>query len=210
MSKRCRFVLWAVVGMHMLMSCSPWTFTIQQHTGWPLQGRIYTRHDLVDVEAANTIMVSHPSSVALRCEQVTEGIFDTEVTVTGPLNDTADVLTLRLRSTPHADTVHDAKAPVEIRITPHVTTVVTPTSTRTVQTPLPSIGTPFRIHVITFGRTMRVSVACHDVGTYAVEVPSSEWISITPGLGTTLRFADPMILPPGYADRWDVTPAAPL
>lgn len=183
-------------------SCSPWFFTMQRDTDWPVFAKIISRHDLVDVDAANAFTATYPSRVALRCEEVTDGIFDTEVRTDAPVHDTSTILVLQLRSTPYADTVRLARCPVEIRISSQHTTVITPDTTSVVAAPLPRTGAPFRIQIVTFGRAMRVSVACHDVGIYSVTDAQSEWVTVVPGIDQTIHVIDPVLLPVGYVDRW--------
>lgn len=182
-------------------SCSPWFFTLQRDTDWPLSAKIISRHDLVEVDAGNAVTVRYPSRIAMRCQDITDGIFDTEVLLGDADSDTT-AMVLLLRSTPHADTVHRSPSPVEIRVSTLTTMVITPDTTAVVDAPLPPPGTPFRVQVYTLGRTLRVSVACHDVGMYHIDGPSSEWITVAPAGGSTVRLIDPLILPVGYADRW--------
>jgi hypothetical protein len=194
-------VAWVLL-MLLCVSCSPWSFTVQRDTDWPLTGRIIKRHDMVEVDAANAFTVAYPSRVALRCDDVTDGIFDAEILTDYLPTDTSVIVSLLMRSTPYADTVLKVRSPVEMHISTTHTRVLLPDSTITVVAPLPPPGTPFRVQVYTMGRTLRVSVACHDVGIFDVQAPSSEWITVAPAVGQSVRIIDPVILPVGYADRW--------
>jgi len=169
--------------------CSPWNFALQKDTGWDIDGRIYDAPHLVDASAANMVSVTSPASIAIRCEELTDGTFDSEMTLSG------GNVRLRLRSTPYNDSVRRTEPYIDIVIDQSSTTILHDGTSTRVASPLPEPGTPFRIFIRQFGKYIDVEVACAKVGRFETSHPSTQWISVIPGEGATVELRDPKFAP---------------
>ena len=185
-----------------LASCNPWYFTLQQHTGWEVEGKIYDHKEKVDVVNRNTVIVDAPAKIAIRCYQLTDGVFDAEITLfnrgTHPAD---DEVIFHFRSTPYADTVLSR---ADGDYTPSVFAVVVSNdyasvthqdTTYTWRGIMPEPGIPFRIRVIQHGRYADVEVACTDLGQYKMDDATTQWVSVSPQGGQRVEIRDPIFRP---------------
>lgn len=170
-------------------ACNPRTFELQRPTGWTIEGRILGDYHFVDVKAENLFTVEHPAAVAMRCEPITDGVFDTEMTWIKP----GDVLMV-MRSTPYEDSTSTPQ-PISIRIGASETVVTYGSTVIRANTPTPVDGTPFRVYMVQHGRTIDITVGCTKVCHLNVDRPSTQWITIRPEIGTAVEFRDPKFLP---------------
>ncbi len=176
-------------------ACSPWHFTMQRHTGWEIEGKIYDYYDGVEVAGNNQVFITAPAAIAIRTDQITDGTFDTEITFEGGNPYTADDnVTLILRSTPYDDTVSNAQA-IAIVITPEATSVIEDNWTTTVPAQLPPPGTAFRVRIVIHGNSYDVEVACTNIGRFTTPLPSTQWVSIHPSGSHRIELRDPKFRP---------------
>jgi hypothetical protein len=172
-----------------LTSCNPYVFELQRLSGWPIEGRILSSKDNVDVGADNVLRVTNPAVVAVRTEQITDGMFDTELKWVS-----AGDVELVFRSTPYDDSTSSTNA-VNVRLGFRETIVTYGDSTYRVDVPTPVDGTPFRLRVVQHGNVMDVVVGCTLVAHLTTRQPSTQWLSIRPNVGTAIEFRDPKFLP---------------
>ena len=185
MSRLCILITLAV----LLTSCSPWRFTLQRDTGWPVEGKIYDAKEHVRVGGDDLVTISSPASVALRCEQLTDGTFNSFVQLNG------ERMTMRFRSTPYNDTVRMTEDHVDLIIERGLVTVVTPNDTSRVACPLPPDNESFNVRVVQFGRHMDIEVACTSIGRFTFSNATTQWVSVLPGEGATVVLQDPKFAP---------------
>ncbi len=176
----------------LLSSCNPWVFTMQRHTGWDIEGKIYTNHQQVDLPTDNLVIVEAPASIAMRCYQITDGTFDAEFTLA---RDGGGGLELRFDSTPYEDTVLRSGRGERITIDQQAVTVAANGTTTTVPVVLPPAGTPFRVVLVRHGRYLDVEVACTTIGQFRIDDASTQWLSIVPAPEQRVEVRDPQFRP---------------
>ena len=197
----------------LLASCNPWYFTLQQHTGWEVEGKIYDHKEKVDVVNRNTLILEAPAKVAIRCYQITDGVFDAELTLFNRATYPADdEVILHFRSTPYEDTVMSRTIAdfhpsiFAVVISNDYAQVVHQDTTYTWGGIIPEPGTPFRVRVIQHGRYANVEVACTDLGLYETDNATTQWVSIAPQGDQRVEVRDPLFRPlrDEYASSIDV------
>jgi hypothetical protein len=172
----------------MCMGCNPWVFTLQENTGWPIEGRILRNYDSVDVVAPNAIRISHNSRVAMRCVNLTDGVFTADVDLRY-----GSILTLEFRTTPYDDSVKNADGLIlhigrdEVRTVYQGQSSTVPTNTST--------SNPFNITVTQHGRWIDVEVACTDVGRFYSTQPSTQWVMAHTSAPGSALLVDPRFSP---------------
>ena len=181
----------------MAIGCSPWHFMMQRQSGWVIEGKKRVDKDLVDIVSDNQIAVTGPAGVSMRCYQITEGVFDTEITLQNRGTDPADgEVSIGLRSTPYADTVENSGEPAfGLVIRNNDVSVEYMDSTYTTHGIIPEPGTPFRIRVVEHGRFVDIEVACTNLGRYEFASPSTQWVSIFAGPEQEIELRDPSFRP---------------
>lgn len=172
-----------------LCSCNPYVFELQRLSGWPIEGRILSGKENVEVAADNVLRITNPAVVAVRTEQITDGMFDTELRWVS-----AGDVELVFRSTPYDDSTSSTNA-VNVRLGFRETIVTYGDSTYRADVPTPVDGTPFRLRVVQHGNVMDVVVGCTFVAHLTTRQPSTQWLSIRPNVGTAIEFRDPKFLP---------------
>jgi hypothetical protein len=173
----------------LLTACDPWTFRLQQQTGWPIEGKIYREYRTVDIEGEDVLRVASPAGIAMRCVYLTDGAFNTEMSLEG------ESVTLRFRSTPYEDTVTQTGQFLDLVIGQHETVIRTRNMERRVACPLPMEGRPFKVHVVQHGRYVDAQIACVDLGRLTLDQPSTQWISVWPAEGARVELRDPFFSP---------------
>ncbi|MBC8124949.1 MAG: hypothetical protein H7X70_04375 [Candidatus Kapabacteria bacterium] len=169
-------------------SCSYFEFTMKEYTGWPIVTRIlYDRHNVSRI-AQNAVQLSSEAKIAMRCEQITDGIFSTEIKL-----QPGSTLRLQTRTTPYDDSIA-TKRGIVIDITDGETSVTVDGRTRKINTPLPNKA-PFVVELYNDGQWTHIFVACVDVGRYESSTPSTQWIIASLPSGGTALIADPSIEP---------------
>lgn len=178
-----RLALIIAVVASILTGCSPYNFTLQKETGWEIDGKKAVNHHNVVVEAKNLVTLEPKSGVFMRCEQLTDAIFNTEMTLFSKNEGGSDFdVSLRLRSTPYDDTVLMNDNGFVLIISDDVVSVVSDDQSVSVPVELPPAGEPFRVVVKQHGQVVEATVACTFVGRYFVSTPTTQWISVqTPG-----------------------------
>jgi len=165
---------------------------MQRHTGWDIEGKIYSNHQLVDLPTDNLVIVDAPASIAIRCYQITDGTFDAEFTLA---RDVDGGMELRFDSTPYEDTVLRSGRGERIMIDRQAVTVATNGTTTTVPVALPPAGTPFRVVLVRHGRYLDVEVACTAIGQFRIDQASTQWLSIAPSAQQRVEVRDPQFRP---------------
>lgn len=172
----------------LLSACSPTRFTLQRNSGWPIDGRILNNRGNVDVVNDKRVSISDTARVALRCQELTDATFDTEVLL-GEKNR----IELQFRTTPYDDSLNSVRG-ISLVIEPNLTTVSTNTDTLYKAIPIPR-NAPFRIVVAQYGRYVDIEVACEKVGRLTTYSPSTEWVIINVDEGGSLDLIDPIFKP---------------
>ncbi len=172
----------------LLSACSPTRFTLQRNTGWPIDGRILNNHHNVEVVGNKNVSIRDSARVALRCEQLTDATFDTEM-----LLGENDRIELQFRTTPYDDSLNNVRG-LSVVIEPNLTTVIANTDTLYKAIPIPK-SAPFRIVVTQFGRYVDIEVACEKVGRLTTVSPSTQWVIINVDEGGSLDIIDPIFRP---------------
>ncbi|MCX6141221.1 MAG: hypothetical protein NTX15_10415, partial [Candidatus Kapabacteria bacterium] len=106
-----------VVAM-FVSSCNYFEFTMQEYTGWPVQTRILNDRHNVTRPAPNTVHLDGDARIGMRCMQITDGIFTTEIKL-----NMGSTLRLQTRTTPYDDSTAFQRGMV-IDITDGLTTVM--------------------------------------------------------------------------------------
>ena len=186
----------------LIISCNPWYFALQQHTGWEIEGKIYDHKERVEVVNRNTVLVEAPAKIAMRCFQITDGVFDTEVTLFNRGTYAADdEVIFHCRSTPYADTVLSR---TDGDLYPSYFAVVVSNDYAVVYHQdtsyawhgiIPEPGTPFRLRVVQHGHYADVEVACTDLGQYRMDDATTQWISVAPQGEQRVEIRDPIFRP---------------
>lgn len=196
----------------LITSCNPWYFALQQHTGWDVEGKIYDHKEKVDVVNRNTVIIEAPARVAIRCYQITDGVFDTEVTLFNRGQNAADdEVYFQFRSTPYEDTVMSQDPEYHpstfgVMVSNDYAYVIHQDTTYSFSGIIPEPGTPFRLRVIQHGRYANVEVACTNLGTYKMDNHTSQWVSIAPQGTQRVEIRDPIFRP--LRDGFPATAAA--
>lgn len=171
--------------------CNPWIFSLQKNTGWPIEGRILSNYDSVDVVAPNAIRISHDSKIAMRCVNLTDGVFTTDVQLRY-----GTILNLEFRTTPFDDSTKNYDGLIlkvgrdEVHATIHGKTTVVPTKQST--------DSPFAITVVQQGDWIDVEVACTNVGRFFSKEPSTQWLLANTSAPGSALFVDPTFSPLSY------------
>jgi len=181
----------------LLSSCNPWFFSLQRHTGWDIEGKILGHKERVDVVNQNTVFVEAPAAIAIRCYQITDGVFDTEMTLDRHAEHEADdEVVLRLDSTPYEDSVMNSDRGEHLVISHNnVSIAFNGEQQRVLPVAMPPAGTPFRVRLIRHGRYLNVEVACTDLGQFLLGDASTQWITIAPQGSQRIQLRDPMFHP---------------
>lgn len=161
---------------------------MQKNTGWDIEGRILRDKEHVSVVDNDHLMISDSARVAMRCEQLTDGVFDTELQM-----ENAQRTLLQFRTSPYADSVqHNAGFTISITETE---TVVSNADTSIVTPLLLTPSTPFRLTVRQHGNFFDVEIACKNCGRIQTAAPSSQWLIASLPNGGTMHFIDPQFRP---------------
>ena len=180
----------------VICSCNPWRFALQQKADYPIEGRILSNKNSVEVYAENAVRITSPASVAIRSEQITDGEFNTEVKLLRGSG--FDVV---FRSTPFDDSTNGGRNKLAIRIYRDTSLgVMAGVSMATVTSADTSVTVPitlsgreaFTIVVTQQGVYADVVVACSPIGRFKTSTPSTQWISIKPAPNASIDLIDPL------------------
>lgn len=161
-----------------LAGCSPYYFELQKQSGWPISGKRVLNHNNVDVPSENQIILNPQSSAYIRCEQLTDGIFNTEVTLFNRgTYGVDDEVIFSFRSTPYDDTVMISQHQLAMVLTLETASIVVDDVTTTVPINVEP-GKPFRIEVQQHGSSFEATVACEYLGRFDVTSPTTQWVGI--------------------------------
>jgi hypothetical protein len=145
------------------------TFSLQQNTLWPIEGRIVRGIDSVDVFAKNAIRVESGGVIAFRSNEFTDGRLDMQLTMK-PGNS----VTLQTRTTPYSDTIQsDPGVSIVIR---NNTVTVEPVIPRVSVPVTITPDVPFIVEIVNDGHWIDVTVACTHIGRFSTIRPSTEWL----------------------------------
>ncbi len=137
------------------------------------------------VDADNAIALAHPARIAFRSEQITDGEFDTEL-----LLKRGSGFALVFRSTPYDDSASGGPSALRLHIGREISSLTGRGIATSAEAPLPS-NKPFRVVVVQHGRWIDVEVACVKIRRFAVETPSTQWITLEPDPDSRVELRDP-------------------
>lgn len=169
-------------------SCTYFEFTMKEYTGWPIQTKILRERHSVQRTTENAIQLSNGARIGMRCKTITEGVFSTEIRL-----NQGSTLRLQTHTTPYDDSIASIRGMI-IEIGNDQTTVVCNGVTSRIDTPLPD-HRPFVVEIISDGRWTILSVACTEVGRFATNSPSTQWIIASLVSGGSALIADPSFQP---------------
>jgi len=172
----------------LVVSCNPWVFDLNKDTGWPVEGRILKNYDSVDVVSGNAIQISGDSKIAMRCVNVTDGVFSSDVQLRY-----GTLLTLEFRSTPFDDSTSlrngliltIGRDEVKAELDGKSTTV--PTSQTT--------NKPFIVVITHQGNWIDVDIACTKIGRFKSQAPSTQWLLANTSAPGSALFVNPRFEP---------------
>ena len=120
----------------------------------------------------------------MRCVELTDGVFDTEIKFEG-----AKQLSVQFRTTPFDDSVKHQSG-FSILLTEFETKLVS-VDTAIITPVLLPMNAPFRLIVRQHGNFFDVEVACANVGRIHSKDPSTQWILASVPGGGGVHFIDP-------------------
>lgn len=167
----------------------PYRFGMHRFSEWPIDGRIEGDYHVVDIETPNVVKVDDGARVALRVKRLTDGTFNTEAVLHG-----GGEATFYLRTSPYdRREQRDDGIVLTVRQTHSTLTMETGASV-TMPTPFTD-GRPSEIQISNDGRFIDVTVACTRIARLPTTLPSTEWVIVQPGPGSSVELIDPKFRP---------------